>query len=399
MALLQPEAFKAAYPDTDSGSAYTFPEWLANLDPTAMESLRSRAREYASVQNTLATQQEAEVASSGVTVEMQSFNDPFTNPVDRDFINTIAECMIGLRLLHGDEFVYKGNRNKGPDTPLTTGFKELSPALKYWCDNLVPTSAALAVLYNPHLPVMPVVSKGEGEDFTPWQKNDVVASAVFAESLDGRAIRSRGEVVKSALLEQFLDVERYPEGSDVRVASLACGAAEVIFGATSELATLRPDLNITVCLADSDQNALDRAKTFAESQSTLKQVEFQFKNINILRSSALDELQDDADRQGFNFVDVVGFLEYLPARTAKSFMERAYKLVSEDGVLCAANMRSTHSQLEFTTNCVRWPYIIPRSLPELTTLIQDSCVIEADNITMKLPEDGAYAVACIRKTQ
>lgn len=389
---ISPEAIQPMQPV----EAATFPQWLQNLDVEAIDSLRTVAQEYMAHQDAKALEQEKVISEHGVRVKAYEYDDPFTVDSDRQFVDGVVETMIGLRLNLGDAYVYKGNRTKGPDTPLTTAFKELSPAMEYWRDNLVPTSAALSSLYNPDLPILPGVAKG-GEGFIPGQPNDAVGRAIFAESLDGRAIRSRGDAVSNIYIEHFTDTNRYPVGSEINIDSLACGAAEVIFSSTAELHRQRPDLKINVHLADIDGQALQRARQYVESHEELDNINFTFNEANILSDADLDKILQTTDGRGFDFIDIVGFLEYLPERTAKRFMSKAYGMVAEGGVLCAANMRDTHRQLEFTANCVRWPHIIPRSLPKLANMTEEACGVSPDDMTMVLPDDGAYAVFSVQK--
>ncbi|MGI9027927.1 MAG: hypothetical protein ACR2FM_03770, partial [Candidatus Saccharimonadales bacterium] len=246
--------------------------------------------------------------------------------------------------------------------------------------------------------LLPGTIKPDVEGFIPGQDNDIVGSKFFAECLDGRAIRSRGDAVRTTYLEHFMDTKKYPVGSEINVASLACGAAEVVFEATAELQRVRPDLKINVTLADQDVQALERARLFAESKEELQQINFTYTEANILSPKALAEMTVATHGKGFDFIDIVGFLEYLPARTAKRFMSLAYDMVGQDGLLCAANMRDTHEQLEFTTNCVRWPYIIPRSLPTLATMTEEACDLKPSDVTMVLPTDGAYTLVNIKKS-
>jgi len=378
--------------------AEPFPLWLADLDVDTVHSLRGKAQEYGALQADAAMLQEEAVRQAGFQVQAHEYTDTFTNAEDREFVDTIIESMIGIRLEMGDEAVYAGDRTKGLDNPLTETVKYLSPAIAYWRANLVPTAGALSVLYNPELPLLPGTIKPDVEGFIPGQDNDIVGSKFFAECLDGRAIRSRGDAVRTTYLEHFMDTKKYPVGSEINVASLACGAAEVVFEATAELQRVRPDLKINVTLADQDVQALERARLFAESKEELQQINFTYTEANILSPKALAEMTVATHGKGFDFIDIVGFLEYLPARTAKRFMSLAYDMVGQDGLLCAANMRDTHEQLEFTTNCVRWPYIIPRSLPTLATMTEEACDLKPSDVTMVLPTDGAYTLVNIKKS-
>lgn len=385
----------APQPTGDGG----LPAILNNLQPHEAQHFRRTAMEYGLIQDERARLQESEVAEMGVNVNTVAYDDPFSNPEDRAFVDSVMETMLGMRLQPEYEGMrYEGNRTKGPDTLFTQAFKELSPALSYWRENLVPKSAALSVLYRPDLPMLPGApgTKEQG-GFTPGVDNDPVARAVFAESLDGRAIRSRGDAVRNVFAQKFMDTEAYPDGSTIRIASLACGAAEIVFEATAELARSRPDLTIQVSLVDADPYALQLAEQFANSREDLANVDFTFHEANILSASALEKVSEMTSGQGFDFMDIVGFLEYLPSRTAKRFMSMAYDMLGDGGSLCAANMRDTHAQLDFTENCVRWPYIVPRPLSELLELTMSACSVSADEVSMVLPQDGAYALVGVAK--
>jgi SAM-dependent methyltransferase len=380
-----------------SSHTRTSPSPLHNLGDHEVGYLRRLAQEYAGRQQFAAVAQETLVEASGVVVGHRSYHDPYGNQADRVFIEGLVESMIGYRLTSGDDLVYEGSRTRGPDNILTTTFQALSPALDYWRRHLVPQAAALSVLYNPELPLLPSAGKSNGSGSIPGIEVDPVARAVFTETLDGRAIRSRGDAVRAMLLEHFSDADRYPPRSVLRIASLACGTAEVIFGAAAELVRHRPDVHLDVHLVDSDAKALQRAGELFES-SRDPRLTFAAHEVNVLSPRTLPVILAETETSaGFDFIDVVGFLEYLQERSAKRFLAQAYSMVRPGGVLCAANMRDTHQQLEFTTNCVRWPYIVPRSLPTLVTLVQQACGVGPDALRMVLPEEGAYALLKVQK--
>lgn len=372
------------------------PELLQELDSYQTYFYRNVSREYAVAQCVSASAQEIEVYGMGINLAAHKFSDPYTTPETREVIDSIFETMMGIRLAsESQELVFKGSRTKGPDTPLSEAFKQLSPVMRYWRENLVPTAAALSMLYNPNLSALPGAQTQEG--YREGPKIDEIARMVFVESLDGRAIRSRGDAVKTGFINEFSDQARHPLGSEINIASLACGAAEVVFASAVELIRLRPDLKINIHLADLDAAALNRATQLAMEHQELQGVNIKTHNIDIRSAVELERIKNTTGGIGFDFVDVVGFLEYLPERMAGRFISQAYSVVSEGGLLCAANIRDTHGQLEFTTNCVRWPYIVPRSLPILADIAKQSCGIESENISMVLPDDGAYAVMNIRK--
>lgn len=383
------------HPADDGG----LPLILRDLQLHEVQHFRRTAHEYGLIQDEKARLQESLVAGMGVHINNVDYEDPFSNPENRAFVDSVMETMMGMRLQPECEGMrYEGNRTKGPDTPLALAFKELSPALRYWREYLVPKSAALSVLYRPDLPMLPGApgTKEQG-GFTPGVDNDPIARAVFTESLDGRAIRSRGDAVKNIFAKKFMDTDAYPDGSTVRVASLACGAAEIVFEATAELARSRPDLTIQVSLVDADPYALKMAAYYADSREDLANVDFSYHEANILSASTLEKISETTEGQGFDFMDIVGFLEYLPFRTAKRFMSMAYGMLGEGGSMCAANMRDTHSQLDFTENCVRWPYIVPRPLTELLEMTMNACSVSAADVSMILPKDGAYALIDVAK--
>lgn len=80
---------------------------------------------------------------------------------------------------------------------------------------------------------------------------------------------------------------------------------------------------------------------------------------------------------------------------AVTFLRHAYTLVKPGGVLVVANMLDTHPQLGMTLNVVQWPWIHPRSVATMLTLLV-SAGLDAPARVIE-PNDGVYAVFCITK--
>ena len=112
-------------------------------------------------------------------------------------------------------------------------------------------------------------------------------------------------------------------------------------------------------------------------------------------------------RESQDVIDILGFFEYIPKdnwvykRTlrfpgASKFLKEAYGLLKPGGVLIFGNMRDTHPQLDFTLHIVQWPLIIPRTIQEIETIIEEA-EIDFKNVEFYSIDDGVYSVIKITK--
>ncbi len=329
------------------------------------------------------------------------------------------------------------------DNPATKRLIELFPNTKSWMD-MIPTAAALDVLYRPNEPAFPSGELREAE-FNKWLCNN----------LDARGIRNRGTVLREALVSEAI-AKSQPE----EWLSLASGAAQpVIAAAQAVKENGTPVPHIT--LVDIDKPILGLARTYAEEAGVAESLRCIRTNVlqqeGIDYTPAKDTMAKVAVRRMVNFekpyihtklpagaydvVDAVGILEYLgadawgktaaekkaakkgakkiqdaseanrekyeyghvikeddadrPFAGARQFLENSYRLVKPGGRLIVGNMLDTHPQLGFTLNVIQWPHIKPRSIDEVVGLIRQAGI--EDPIDVQIPKDGVYAIYTIRK--
>lgn len=298
-------------------------------------------------------------------------------------------------------------RTRIDDTnPATCELIARVPGVENWLE-LIPTAAALALLYDPNTkqlangkPVSPAVRD--------WACN----------ILDAHGIRSRGEIVQAILARHVID-QASLGATEQQWVSLACGAAQPVCHA---LRHIKESGNPTprVTLVDLDRSALSAAQTYAQEMKVR-----QFTDVcrmNILHPQgvvmpAVDAQTNVAARAlrrqvglegaAYDAVDAVGILEYVPevlsdesptalqVNTA-TFLANAAQLVKPGGLLLVGNMRDTHPQLGFTLNVVQWPHIQPRSI-ETMQRIAGAAGLGDWRVDVYCPDDGVYALYAMRR--
>lgn len=280
------------------------------------------------------------------------------------------------------------------------------PGVEDWLE-LIPTAAALDLLYNPSIkqlangkPVSPVVRD--------WACN----------ILDAHGIRSRGEIVQAILARHGIDQSSLGAAEQQWV-SLACGAAQPVCQALRHIKESGHAMP-QVTLVDLDRSALRAAKTYAQAMKVKQSVEVCCMNIlgtEGLVVPAVDMQMNVAARAlrrrvgleaaAYDAVDAVGILEYVPEVlsdesptalqvNAATFLAHAAQLVKSGGLLLVGNMRDTHPQLGFTLNVVQWPHIQPRSI-ETMQRIAGAAGLGDRRVDVYCPDDGVYALYAMRR--
>lgn len=294
-------------------------------------------------------------------------------------------------------------RTRIDDTnPATCELIARVPGVEDWLE-LIPTAAALDLLYDPSIegkPVSPAVRD--------WACN----------ILDAHGIRSRGEIVQDILTKQAID-QASLGATEQQWVSLACGAAQPVCQA---LRHIKESGNPTprVTLVDLDRSALRAAQTYAQAMKVKQSIDVRC--MNILRPQGLALPAVDAQtnvaaralrRQvglegaAYDAVDAVGILEYVPEVLsdesptalqvdAATFLANAVQLVKPGGLLLIGNMRDTHPQLGFTLNVVQWPHIQPRSI-ETMQRIAGVAGLGDWQVDVYCPDDGVYALYAMRR--
>lgn len=298
-------------------------------------------------------------------------------------------------------------RTRIDDTnPATRELIARVPGVENWLE-LIPTAAALDLLYNPSIkqlangkPVSPVVRD--------WACN----------ILDAHGIRSRGKIVQDILAGHGID-QASPGATEQQWVSLACGAAQPVCHA---LRHIKESGNPTprVTLVDLDRSALRAAKTYAQAMKVKQSIDVRCMNIlrpqgvvlpavNAQTNVAARALrrQIGLEAATYDAVDAVGILEYVPEVlsdesptalqvNAATFLANAAQLVKPGGLLLIGNMRDTHPQLGFTLNVVQWPHIQPRSIETMQRIAGAACLGDWQ-VDVYCPDDGVYALYAMRR--
>ena len=300
----------------------------------------------------------------------------------------------------------KGNFD--PDNLSTQLVEMIVDGSEHWID-LIPRAAALDAVYDPEVKTL-----ANGHPVTPEMKE------WLSNVHDAIGLRSRAELMKKLVIEEVL---KNPFEQQKWV-SLACGAAQPVYDAMmrlQEMGGVTPD----VTLVDHDPEALSLAVKSAEEKGVGQQVHT--RRMNILKPGGLaspvlmDKIAQSLGTKiklhpnEFDIVDAVGILEYLgnddfvrsfeyggvikSKRTfagAPTFLKNAYEITRPGGLLLIGNMLDTHPQLGFTLNTLQWSHIQPRSIQEMSGLIESAGLRGAD-IEAHCPADGVYALYTIRK--
>jgi len=249
--------------------------------------------------------------------------------------------------------------------------------LRRWRDQ-VPSAAALWPLQHPGDPVLPG-GRGAIPNADDW--------AALTHTWDAIGIRSRGAVVSALLRDRFAD-----SGSRAWL-SLGSGALSPLMDAARDLARSGSPCMLEV--RDGDERALSLAETLSARADV---------PVFTQQQDLYDLHAIERAGEGYDLVDLVGLFEYLPdepmftgsARvpSASEMLRAALCATRPGGAVILGNMRTDRPHLDFVTRIIQWPYIVPRSLEELVTVI-DRAGVARERVTLHLPDDDVYAVATI----
>jgi SAM-dependent methyltransferase len=329
--------------------------------------------------------------------------DPFVTAAEPAVAQRIAALgELGAAYVR-DQAAAAGRRrrpHRGLDlaNPATAALVAENPATGDWLA-LAPSALALEPLYNPELVALP-----GGRPVDPGFRE------MCRNALDARGIRSRGHVWTRLLVDQ---AKATPERHQYWL-SLASGTAGPVLAAVQAVRALGlPAPHVT--LADIDREALAGARRRAAElglkveaglsgwadSGTVTTV-----RLNLLGARGFAHLGQ------FDAVDAVGLLEYLrPAdwrytyrgliRTrlrmagAIEFLRRAGAALAPGGRLVTSNMLADRPQLDFALHVVQWPHIKPRSVEQVSGLLEAAGL--AWPVDVYLPADGVYAIYTLRR--
>lgn len=187
--------------------------------------------------------------------------------------------------------------------PATQELGKTMPTIAQWF-KLIPRAVALDIIYDPE--------KGRlcngvvlDEESISWFKN--IDDAI--------GIRSR-----AAVLRELLQHEADNAGC-LAVASLACGAAQPVLETMAELLRDVRSADSSVTLVDLDRESLAMAAGLADRHGIADRVTTVTRNILGLNGIDVDPSphHETSGRVGYDVVEALGFLEYLPPQNQESY--------------------------------------------------------------------------------
>jgi hypothetical protein len=255
------------------------------------------------------------------------------------------------------------------------------PCLREWIES-APSAKALTPMYFPFETHLVGDATQEG-DFN-GAEIDENSHDFFLYGLDAIAIRTRAR-----LLEMIAKKDLTSDAKEW--ISLACG------GAIPVINTFDKNRDIHLDLVDVDPEALAFADKLAKRKNLEKDVDYSVHESD-LESDLMygDKLLRKFGKEKSDLIDMMGIFEYFRPQTASVLLEKAFELVKTNGTLVIANMLSNRPQSDFNERGIGWPGIFPRSLSEISEILEYSG-IKPQSVDVYIPEDGIYAVLEIKK--
>lgn len=302
------------------------------------------------------------------------------------------------------------------------------PALGMW-SSLVKRAIALHTLYNPHAGTV-----GEGIDpavydaplfdgssatsllhqrlsppvaddwiskyraFLPTVIDDGDGAAVgsrdfFTGTADARAVRTRATAAMNLAVGHINRQPCLAERQDLVTASLACGAAGPVYELLNGLRCLGHGCS-RVILVDQDPMALATAASLAERAGVADMVSLE------LHDLLTDKITDYIAPRSVDLVDLLGLFEYIPnddrrGRLAEALLTDVGAIVRPGGLIVFGNMLKQRPQQDFFSRVVKWPRLQQRTITEVLAILTAAGYSTTD-VTVRIPEEGVYAVYAVR---
>jgi hypothetical protein len=274
-------------------------------------------------------------------------------------------------------------------------FTRSSEASTAWHIQTAYSPLALAPMYGDesklHLPVLGDSGKairagepGRAIDKVMTVPEDDLARVAWRYHPDTLEVRRRGQHLQDIIVNKLSDQEAYPQGSTVRIAAIAGGAAFPDIMAAKRLAAERPDLNIQVDVFDFDVAALDLGvrtvqneifpETNFDASGTAHPIDLatlsadnlrvRFINQDITDVAALTEYAfgTDGELSGYDVVEGIGIAEYFPPEIVEILAAGMTAMLNQErgeGVL--ANMTRYHNTVQIL-GVIAWHLLQPRTL-------------------------------------
>lgn len=165
----------------------------------------------------------------------------------------------------------------------------------------------------------------------------------WKNAMNGMAVRNRLKLVKKLLSRE---IAARPE-SEVRIASLACGAAQGLLEAIHELGECGK--SVKILLVDISADAIEAAKKTADKYGIAE-------NISVFNGS-VRESEEACVRFAPHIVEMIGLMDYLTQEKAIAYAEMIKRILApRRGVYLVCNI--VHNvEKYFTTVVMNWPMI------------------------------------------
>lgn len=181
-------------------------------------------------------------------------------------------------------------------------------------------------------------------------------------------------------------------------ASMACGAAQPIYGLDKQLTDTRGFGLDQALLIDNDAMALASAWSLAEAQGVVDRITLHKQDL--LR----DKVTSYIEPGSVDVVDLLGIFEYLPEtymvrnvaryRPAEQLLQDARSIVRPGGIIVLGNMLTDRPQQGFF-NYV-WPKLEQRTVEDVVRIIENAGFNREDLMVTMPNEDPIYAVYGIK---
>jgi len=290
-------------------------------------------------------------------------------------------------------------------------FTEASEIARLWHKQTAYSPLALAPQYNGE-DVLPIPRLREDGSAPQAHEADRVFGEFLSVAIDDPAraawryhpdtieLRKRGTHLQTKIIEHFTDTDTYPDGSRVRIAAIAGGAAWPDMQAVAALGQFRPDIKVELDVFDWDKaaiflgvhNATDLLEGIADTKVEVVEDKEQqittvstantrvrFINADITNQNKLLAHADEDDAKGYDIVEAVGLVEYFKQEHAPFVIANMDALLKEKvGLGIVANMTEYHDHPQIL-GVIGWRLLRPRSLSNIARIVDEGIWLNDPN--------------------
>lgn len=290
-------------------------------------------------------------------------------------------------------------------------FTNTSDIARMWHKKTAYSPLALAPQYNGEdaLPMPKLREDGSAPQahesdrefggFIPVPEDDP-ARASWRYHPDTIELRKRGVHLQHKIIEHFTDTEMYPDGSRVRVAAIAGGAAWPDMRAVATLTQERPEIRIELDVFDWDKAAIylgvhnakglltgaseDKVRVHEDDVQQITTIEsgnakVRFINADITNQQKLLAHANEGGSNGYDIVEAVGLVEYFTQDMAPFVITNMDSLLKEKiGLGIVANMTEYHNHPQIL-GVIGWRALRPRSLSDIARFVDEGIKMSDPN--------------------